>query len=739
MSAEEIFGTHLGVPGTPPHPPPKGMRKRRLSAVSSNGGMLMQKVERFGDGKTRGKSSKMLRGKSVDTIDWLDKSGMETDPVKQAALDQLGKSVSLLSRERRYSTACSILAAVATLLVTFTYVFDDHLIAEILLSVTTVFHLGFALGVHLIQYRRAVLWRPEWRKDTGMSDDQLTRLVIEAFGILIHKPPGVDQIPKIINVVVLLRLFTLMRSLRDMSFASSMGSILVGALCNTRMDAFFVYKTRLFSSPILTMTVTSGFGLVLLSFLTWFVEQSYGTLNLAQCFWFTFVTATTVGYGDYTPSSVGGKLVGVISALYGIVITAILVSVVQHKLTMTGIQKQIILFLSEVQRVQQTKVKAARVVRQAVIYSQLKAIVRKSGKPIPEHRTYISMLSSSTTRKVLYKAWINLQEAVDEMRTLRKETSAAWAHISVLDVLHADSSDILAQNTVLQYLMRPADEDLSAMLRVGKHNPIANKRRRYSDEDQPQPVRVKRAGSRRPSRDVRPPQEETIIEVEEDRGAADADADAEADAVELKEIRSEDSNGSSCEEEEARSPKSERSHGSITSLTSTNSVRTAASTAAMVDMLKLAVSGSSLQLNARLGRVGVTKTKRLRRVFDDDDEDATSAFHNAHPEGEAMHLTSPAARRFGIPAPGGLRSPGTMTNNSTSMAATLDAVVSSQRRLEAMMVHMMKELNVAPYPSPTTPPTPPVHEAIPGRALPISLEKPCIPLSGKDKEDAEAE
>lgn len=42
------------------------------------------------------------------------------------------------------------------------------------------------------------------------------------------------------------------------------------------------------------------------------------TPHVIDAFWWSFVTITTVGYGDITPSTVGGKIIGVVVMVFGI-------------------------------------------------------------------------------------------------------------------------------------------------------------------------------------------------------------------------------------------------------------------------------------------------------------------------------------------------------------------------------------------------------------------------------------
>ena len=74
--------------------------------------------------------------------------------------------------------------------------------------------------------------------------------------------------------------------------------------------------------------------IVLASVLFWYFEAKLG---FPDAMWWTIVTLTTVGYGDISPTTAGGRIVGVILMVFGIgflgVLTATFASIfIENKL-----------------------------------------------------------------------------------------------------------------------------------------------------------------------------------------------------------------------------------------------------------------------------------------------------------------------------------------------------------------------------------------------------------------------
>ena len=100
---------------------------------------------------------------------------------------------------------------------------------------------------------------------------------------------------------------------------------------------------RFFSAKFLGIVVSLIFLLLALSFLIWWFEhkrnpqQFGGSLSegIRSGFWWSVVTMTTVGYGDKSPITSGGRVVAIIWMLVAVIIVSSLTAVITSTMTVS--------------------------------------------------------------------------------------------------------------------------------------------------------------------------------------------------------------------------------------------------------------------------------------------------------------------------------------------------------------------------------------------------------------------
>jgi hypothetical protein len=80
---------------------------------------------------------------------------------------------------------------------------------------------------------------------------------------------------------------------------------------------------------------------------------------ILNCFWYTLVTMTTVGYGDYVPYTNLGRFVGIIIAFTGTLFVAVLIICLQQSLSLNEVEKKTVNFVDRVANKEELKVYAS--------------------------------------------------------------------------------------------------------------------------------------------------------------------------------------------------------------------------------------------------------------------------------------------------------------------------------------------------------------------------------------------
>jgi voltage-gated potassium channel len=142
----------------------------------------------------------------------------------------------------------------------------------------------------------------------GLADNR-PRFVRSAWLSLLVVLISFPLLPSVLAVVRLARVIRLLRLVRLVAF----GARLVPALRSTIGRRGLVYVLALF----LLLIVMAGATMSV-------VEPQTVKGNLWDGVWWAVVTATTVGYGDISPSSPPGRLVAIALMLFGIGLTATL-------------------------------------------------------------------------------------------------------------------------------------------------------------------------------------------------------------------------------------------------------------------------------------------------------------------------------------------------------------------------------------------------------------------------------
>ncbi|CUG86373.1 ion transporter, putative [Bodo saltans] len=137
-------------------------------------------------------------------------------------------------------------------------------------------------------------------------------------------------------------------------------------------------KMFYFSYPVIFTTILMVGSLAVMGFVMFLAERNEQPLNvsfgsLENAYWFSFVTFTTVGYGDLVPRSLFGRIVAVIIGSSGILITTILSGVIINLAAAGREQRFVSEYLERAQAADQCRDSAARVIQAAFRYYRLRS------------------------------------------------------------------------------------------------------------------------------------------------------------------------------------------------------------------------------------------------------------------------------------------------------------------------------------------------------------------------------
>ncbi|CAF1137184.1 unnamed protein product [Rotaria sordida] len=139
----------------------------------------------------------------------------------------------------------------------------------------------------------------------------------------------------------------------------------IGYLNKISINFLFLIKTYLEQWPIGCLTI---FCLILFMIGSWCLRAcnylpTHEHVSMPDSMWLFVVTFTTVGYGDFTPSTYCGRTIAAIIGLVGVFSTALVIAVLAQKLLLDRCEKYVHNFVMNIELAKEHKIQAANVIK----------------------------------------------------------------------------------------------------------------------------------------------------------------------------------------------------------------------------------------------------------------------------------------------------------------------------------------------------------------------------------------
>eukprot|EP01063_Lacrimia_lanifica_P005700 TRINITY_DN13439_c0_g1_i1.p1 TRINITY_DN13439_c0_g1~~TRINITY_DN13439_c0_g1_i1.p1 ORF type:complete len:532 (+),score=177.75 TRINITY_DN13439_c0_g1_i1:56-1651(+) len=170
----------------------------------------------------------------------------------------------------------------------------------------------------------------------------------EMLVLALHEPPGFiefyDNAWKL-QILALLRVYTVFTTIRGRAALASLRARMLCALFRVTNNKSFQVRVWMHTYPRQFMLGVCSIGWAVLSVAVYLAEG--GDLTFEESMWLTFITMTTVGYGDFSPKTRAGRCIAVLTTVHGLLSTSLLINAVDSALTLSHSQGKIVEFMTE--------------------------------------------------------------------------------------------------------------------------------------------------------------------------------------------------------------------------------------------------------------------------------------------------------------------------------------------------------------------------------------------------------
>lgn len=177
-----------------------------------------------------------------------------------------------------------------------------------------------------------------------------TRLIVELLLNAYHPLPGLGYatdglVNDKIGVFMFIRVYHFIRVMRNMTRVYKHRAAVKAdsrnpATKNMKYGSWLALKSLFYDHTLSFVLVASVLGFAILCWFIFITErEQQESLNSWNVLYFTLITMTTVGYGDFAPKSDWGRLVCALASVVGILLSSLMVAVINQALTLKEHQR----------------------------------------------------------------------------------------------------------------------------------------------------------------------------------------------------------------------------------------------------------------------------------------------------------------------------------------------------------------------------------------------------------------
>ena len=340
------------------------------------------------------------------------------------------------------------------------------------ITISTATLLGFVIWYHVLDVKLFMCDNSveDWR--LAMSNRRIIKVIIELITYAIHPIPGnyefewtslnsesekpedvVVPVDVIFSIPMFLRFYLVCRVLMLHSkLFTDASSQSLGALNRIHFNFKFIFKSMMTLYPEYVLVVLSASGLLIASWLLRACEMYHDEVhaNFLNSMWLIAITFLSVGYGDIVPNSYCGRVIAVITGMFGAGVTALVVAVLARKLELSRAEKYVHNFVIDVELDKRYKHAAANILKAGwFVYKNKKMgksrIVRRYQRKLLKAIHCIRdvkqeqrrLIDNSITMVEMYKAQNHMIESMGNMMLrqvdIEQRVGSMESRLSVID------------------------------------------------------------------------------------------------------------------------------------------------------------------------------------------------------------------------------------------------------------------------------------------------------------------